>query len=178
MYNVSEQLASSSKAGVETFVTMANATFAGFERLAALNLNTARSLLEDSQVYARAVLAAKDLPALAALQGTLAQPDPDAAATYSRSVYEIASETRVNLSRALELRVAELNEKLGMAFEKAAETAPAGADLALNAMRTALSAANSACDNMGKAARQAADLAEANLAAAASFAARNHKRAA
>ena len=65
-----------------------------------------------------------------------------------------------------------------MAFEKAAQTAPAGSDLALNAMRTALSAANSAYDNMGKAARQAADLAEANLAVAASLAARNRKQAA
>ncbi|WP_310452686.1 TIGR01841 family phasin [Sulfuritalea sp.] len=178
MYNVSEQLASGSKAGVETFVTMANATFAGFERLATLNLNTARSLLEDSQVYARALLAAKDLQALAALQGTLAQPGPNATATYSRSVYEIASQTQATLSKAVEVRVAELNEKLGMAFEKAAQTAPAGSDLALNAMRTALSAANSAYDNMGKAARQAADLAEANLAVAASLAARNRKQAA
>ncbi|MFH1870873.1 MAG: TIGR01841 family phasin [Pseudomonadota bacterium] len=178
MYNVSKQLAGSSKAGVETFVTMANATFAGFERLAALNLNTARNLLEDSHVYARALLAAKDLQAFAALQGTLAQPDPEATATYSRSVYEIASQTQSILSKAVEVRVAELNEKLGMALEKAAQTAPAGSDLALNAMRTALSAANSAYDNMGKAARQAADLAEANLAVAASLAARNRKQAA
>ena len=178
MYNVSEQLASSSKAGVETFVTMANAAFAGFERLAALNLNTARSLLEDSQVHARALLAARDLQALAVVQGRLAQPDPDATTAYSRSVYEIASQTQATLSKAVEVRIAELNEQLGRAFETAAQKAPAGSDLALNAMRTALSAANSAYDQMGKAARQAADLAEANLAAAASFAARNRKQAA
>lgn len=178
MHNVSEQFASSSKTGVETFVIMANATFAGFERLAALNLNTARSLLEDSHGYTRALLAAKDLQALVALQGTLAQPYPDAPTAYSRSVYEIASQTQATLSKAVEARVAELNETFGMAFEKAAEKTPAGSDLALNAMRTALSAANSAYDNLGKAARQAADLAEANLAAAASFAARNRKQAA
>lgn len=175
MYNVSEQLASGSKAGVETFVTMANAAFAGFERLAALNLNTARSLLEDSQSYTRALLAAKDLQALVALQGTLAQPDPDATAAYSRSVYEIASQIQATLSNAVEVWVAELNEKLGMAFEK---TAPAGSDLAVSAIRTALSAANTAYDNMGKAVRQAAGLAEASLPAAASFAVRNRKQAA
>ena len=39
MYNVSEQISNTNKAGVETFMTIANATFAGAERLAALNLN-------------------------------------------------------------------------------------------------------------------------------------------
>ena len=178
MYKLSEQLTSSSKAGVESFVSLANATFAGFERLAALNLNTARSLLEDSVVNTRALLTAKDMQDLVALQSTLTQPGVETTAAYSRSVYEIATQTQGSLNKVVEAQVSELNSKLGLALDQAVKTAPAGSDLAVNAMRTALSAANSAYDSMSKAARQATEMAEANLASAARFAATPGKRAA
>lgn len=167
MYKLSEQLTSSGKLGVESFVTVAKATFAGFERLSALNLNTARSLLEGNLVNARTLLTGKDLQALVSLQRMLAQPAPETTAVYSRSVYEIATETQGALTNALEAQVSELNKKLGLALDNAVKTAPAGSDLAVNAMRTALSAANSAYDSMSKVTKQATDLAEANLAVAA-----------
>ncbi len=178
MYKLSEQLTSSGKLGVDSFVTMANATFAGFERLAALNLNTARSLLEGNLVNTRALLTAKDLQALVTVQRMLAQPAPETTAAYSRSVYEIATETQGALTKVLEAGASELNKELGLALDKAVKTAPAGSDLAVNAMRTALSAANSAYDSMSKVAKQATDLAEANLAVAASLAVRTGKKAA
>ncbi|MDP2829908.1 MAG: phasin family protein [Sulfuricellaceae bacterium] len=176
MYKLSEQFTSTSKAGVESFVTMANATFAGFERLAALNLDTARSLLEDNLVNTRALLTARDLQALVSLHSTRAQPGPETAAAYSHSVYEIATETQGTLSKVVKVQVSELNKKLGLALDKVVKTAPAGSDLAVNAMRTALSAANSVYDSMSKAAKQAADIAEANFAVAASVAVRNSKK--
>ena len=150
MYNVSEQLSSTNKAGVETFMTIANATFAGAERLAALNLNAARSFVEDSAATTRALLAVKDVEALVSLQKSLAQPDTEKATDYSRRVYEIATQTQEALTQVVE----------------AVKTAPAGSDLAVNALRSAISAANSAYDSMSKAAKQATEIAEANLAAA------------
>ena len=41
-----EQFASANKANVETLLTIANTAFASAERLAALNLNTARAVLD------------------------------------------------------------------------------------------------------------------------------------
>lgn len=178
MFKLTEQFTSSSKAGVESFVSLANATFAGFERLTALNLNTARSLLEDSAVSTRALLEARDLPALVSLQSTLTQPGVETTAAYSRSVYEIATQTQGSLTKVVEAQVSELNGKLGLALDQAVKTAPAGSDLAVNAMRVALSAANSAYDSLSKAARQATEMAEANLVAAANFAASTSKKAA
>jgi phasin family protein len=166
MYNVSEQLTSTNKAGVETFMTIANATFAGAERLAALNLNAARTFIENSAANTRALLAVKDLEALVSLQKSLAQPDAEEAADYSRRVYEIATQTHEALSQVVEGQVSELNKNLGLALDKAVKTAPAGSDLAVNALRSAISAANSAYDSMSKAAKQATEMAEANLAAA------------
>jgi len=166
MYNVSEQLANTHKAGVETFMTIANATFAGAERLAALNLNAARTIMEDSAAKTRALLAVKDVEALVSLQKSLAHPDSESLSTYSRRVYEIASQTQEALSLLADIQISELNKNLGLALDKAVETAPAGSDVAVNALRSAISAANSAYDSMSKAARQATEIAEANLVVA------------
>ena len=69
-----EQFASANKASVETLLTIANTAFASAERLAALNLNTARAILEDSVASAKALLGVKDVQQLIAMQTTLAQP--------------------------------------------------------------------------------------------------------
>lgn len=168
MNKVSEQISSTNKAGVETFMTIANATFAGAERLAALNLNAARSFIEDSASNTRALLAVKDVEALVSLQKSLAQPDAEKATEYSRRVYEIATQTQEALTQLVEAQLSELNKNLNLALDEAVKTAPAGSDLAVNALRSAISAANSAYDSMSKAAKQATEIAEANLAAASS----------
>lgn len=166
MYNVSEQISNTNKAGVETFMTIANATFAGAERLAALNLNAARSFVEDSAANTRALLSVKDVEELVSLQKSLAQPDAEKAAAYSRRVYEIATQTQEALSQVVESQLADLNKSLNLALDKAVKSAPAGSDIAVNALRSAITAANSAYETVTKAARQAAEIAEANLAVA------------
>lgn len=164
MYPIPEQFSRANRASVETLVTMANTAFAGTERLAALNLNAVRTLLEDSAANTRALLAIKDMQDLVSLQTTLAQPGLDKARVYSRSVYRIASETQEALSEVVEGQVSELNKSASLALGKAVVAAPGGTDLAASAIRSALSAANSAYDSMNKAARQLAKMTEANLA--------------
>jgi phasin family protein len=161
-----EQLANANKANVETLLTIANTAFASAERLAALNLNTARAILEDSVANAKALLAVKDVQQLVSLQTTLAQPAVEKAVAYSRSVYEIATQTQEELSKVVEVQFSEMNKNVASALDKAAKNAPAGSDVAVAAVKSAIAAANSAYDSMTKAAKQVAEIAEANVAAA------------
>lgn len=161
-----EQLVASNKANVETVLTLANTAFASAERLAALNLNTARSILEDGVANTKALLAAKDVQELMNLQAALAQPIFEKAVAYARSVYEITSQSQEEVSKILEGQVAELNKGVATALDKAAKSAPAGSDVAVAAVKSAIAAANSAYDSMSKAAKQVAEIAEANVAAA------------
>ena len=165
MYKVPEQLTRANKVGVETLVTIANAAFAGAERLAALNLNAARSLLEDSAANTRALLAVTDVKDLISLQNTLAQPGLERATVYSRSVCQIATATQEALSEVVEGRISEMNKSASLALDKAVKNAPIGSDVAVNAIRSALSAANSVYDDMSKVARRVTEIAQANLAA-------------
>lgn len=120
MNTLPEQVIDANRAAIETFLTMANAAFGGAERLAALNLNAARTLLDDSAANTRAMLAIEDVPGLVSLQGTLAQPGMDKAGVYSRSLYRIASETREALSEVVEGQVSELNTSARLVLDKAA----------------------------------------------------------
>ena len=161
-----EQFTSANKANIETLLTLANTAFASAERLAALNLNTARSLLEDGVANTKALLAAKDVQELVNLQVSLAQPIVEKAVAYSRSVYEISAQTQEELSKMIEAQFADFQKTVAGLLDKAAKSAPAGSDVAVAAVKSAIAAANSAFDNMNKAAKQVAEIAEANVAAA------------
>lgn len=166
MLTTPEQLATANKANVEAMLTLANTAFASAERLAALNLNTARAVLEDSVNNAKALLGAKDLQEVISLQATLAQPTVEKAVAYSRSVYEISAQTQEEFSKLVEAQFAEVNKNVASTLDKAAKSAPAGSDVAVAAVKSAIAAANSAYDTMSKAAKQVAEIAEANVAAA------------
>jgi phasin family protein len=168
MYTTPEQLASANKANVETLLTVANTAFASAERLAALNLNTARTLLEDSVNTAKSLLTAKDVQELVSMQAALVQPAFEKAVAYSRSVYEIASQTQEEFSKIFDSQYVEMNKNVTSVLDKAAKNAPAGSDVAVAAVKSALAAANSAYETMNKAAKQVAEMAEANVAAATS----------
>lgn len=166
MFTTPEQVASANKANLESLLTVANTAFAGAERLAALNLNIARTALEESLANARAVMAAKDVQEVLNIQAALAQPAFDKAVAYSHDVYEITSQTQEELRRLFEAQFADANKAMTVALDKAARSAPAGSDVAVATVKSALAAANTAYESMSKAARQVAEMAEANVAAA------------
>jgi phasin family protein len=168
MYATPENFASANKANVETLLTLANTAFASAERIAALNLNTARSLLEDTVANAKTLLSAKDVQELINIQASLAQPGVEKAVAYSRSIYEIATQTQEEFSKIFDSQYVEINKNVTSALDKAVKNAPAGSDVAVAAVKSALAAANSAYETMNKAAKQVAEMAEANVAAATS----------
>ena len=166
MSNTPENLAAANKAAVESLLSLANIAFASAERIAALNLNTARNFLEESVATTKALLGAKDVQEAISLQTALAQPNVEKAVAYSRSVYEISAQTQEELTKLAEVQFAEFNKSVTALLDKAAKSAPAGSDVAVAAVKSAIAAANSAFDSVNKAAKQVAEIAEANVAAA------------
>lgn len=161
-----EQFASANKAGIESLQTVANTSLTGLANLTLLNLNTARAVLEDGAANAKALLAVKDIQGLLTLQKSLAQPSVEKAIAYSRSVYEIVSQSSNGVTQVVEEQVSEVNKNVNLAIDQALKNAPAGSEVAVTAVKSAIAAANSAYSNISKAAKQATEMAEANVAAA------------
>ena len=166
MIKTPEQFAAANKATVDSLLSLANSALASAERIAALNLNTARSLVEDSVSSAKALMGAKDVQEALSIQASLAQPNVEKAVAYSRSVYEISAQTQEELAKMVEAQYAEFQKSVAGLLDQAAKSAPAGSDVAVAAVKSAIAAANSAIDNMNKAAKQVAEITEANVAAA------------
>ena len=57
-----------------------------------------------------------------------------------------------------------MNKQMLSMLDTAAKNGPAGTELAVSAIKSAIVAANTAYDNLAKATKQAAGMAEANLA--------------
>jgi phasin family protein len=166
MYVTPEQIQAAGKANVDAMLTLAQTQFAAIEKFASLNANVFKSAFEDSMANARALAGAKDVQELISLQTTFAQPAIEKAIAYSKSVYEVATETNTEISKATERRVAEWNENLVTLLDKAVKNAPAGSDVAVTAIKQMIAAANSTYDNFNKVAKQATEIAEANVSAA------------
>jgi phasin protein len=147
MYVTPEQIQAAGKANVESFLAVANAQFSALEKLANIQASAMKSAFEDSIANTRALLGAK-------------------AIAYSKSVYEVATGANAEFSKVAERRVAEWNENFVSLLDKVSKNAPAGSDVAVAAVKSMLAAANSAYDNFTKVAKQATEIAEANVAAA------------
>ena len=166
MYVTPEQFQAASKANVETLLAIANSQFAAFEKLANISAGAVRSAFEDSIANTRALLGAKDVQEFVTLQNSFAQPAVEKAIAYSRSLYEVATEANSEFSKVAERRVAEWNENFVSLLDKVSKNSPAGSDVAVAAVKSMLAAANSAYDNLTKVAKQATEMAEANVSAA------------
>ena len=166
MYVTPEQIQAASKANAEAVLALASTQFATLEKLTNLNAAAVKTAFDDTIANTRALIGAKDVQEFVNLQGSFAQPAIEKAIAYSKSVYEVAAETNAALSKVAEKRVAEWNENFAALLDKASKNAPAGSDVAVAAIKSMLAAANTAYDSFNKVARQATEIAEANVAAA------------
>ena len=160
-----EQLMAAQKANVETLFGLTNKAFEGVEKLVELNLQMAKTALGEAGDTARAALSVKDAQELVALQASLLQPTAEKAAAYSRHVYDIAASTNAEVTKAVESQLGDAQKKFMGLVDSASKNAPAGSENAVALMRSAVAAANNAFESVQKAAKQATDVAEANLQA-------------
>lgn len=166
MYVTPEQITASNKANVDAVLSVAAAQFAAFEKLANLQAAAVKTVFEESMTNTRALFGAKDVQEFAALQQSFAQPAVEKAIAFSKNVYEVATEANGELSKLAESRMADWNQNFVSVLDKASKNAPAGSDVAVAAVKSMLAAANSAYDSMNKVAKQATEIAEANVSAA------------
>jgi phasin family protein len=176
MYVTPEQIAATNKAGVEALLGLANSQFAAFERWSNLNLNATKAAFEDSMNHAKALLGAKDAQEFINLNAAAAQPALEKAIAYSRSVYEVVAQSQAELTKAAEAQAAELNRSVVGFLDKVSKNAPAGSDVAVAAVKSALAAANTAYDSFTKVAKQATEIAEANFTAVTTAAKETRKK--
>lgn len=144
----------------------ATKTLEGWQKLAQLNLQTARASLEQSSEQINALLAARDTKALTELVTSLARPPQDQFSAYAKAVYSIYRDANQDFTSMLDKQVAASNRQLADSVETLARNAPAGTEGVVTLIRQSMAAAQSAYDQVNQAGRKLTEMAEANLAQA------------
>ena len=165
-----EQIVAAQKANLQTLFGLSAKAFEGVEKLVELNLQVAKTALEEASETTVAALSVKDAQELLSLQASMLQPSAEKAAAYGRHVYDIAAATNAEVAKTAEVQLAEAQRKFLGLVDSAAKNAPAGTENAVALVRSAVAAANNAFESVQKAAKQATDVAEANFNAVASTA--------
>lgn len=166
MFAKIENLSVSPELVVESGIKTLRTAFDSSERLAALNLNTARALLEDGTASVKAMLAVKSPEELVSLQAALVRPMAEKMLAYYRNCYEVMAQTLEETVKPFESQFAAINKNIASELEKAAAASPVGAEVAVAAVKSSIAAANSTFDQVSRASRQAVEMAESNLTAA------------
>ena len=166
LYPTPENLSEAQKQNIEAMMKLSQKAFEGIEKMVDLQLNAARASLQETSEKFKALMSVKDASDVMNINKEMATPSAEKALAYSRTIYDIASQTSGEVQRLIDAQIAEANKKLVDALDEFAKSAPAGSESVVAMMKSSLTAANSAYETANKAARQVVEMAERNMRAA------------
>lgn len=158
-----DQIVATHKANMETMMGFTSKAFEGIEKIVELNLTASKAALSEVSDHAKAVMSVKDAQELMALQTSFLQPMAEKTAAYSRHLYDIASSSSAEFTKAVEEQTSAAQKKFTGMVDAAAKNAPAGSETAVAVFKSAVAAASNAFESVQKAVKQATDAAEANF---------------
>lgn len=161
-----EQFIAAQQTNLDAAFGLGTKVFEGFEKLVELNVQAAKTTLSESADAARAALAAKDPQQALAVQSSLLKPSAEKLSAYSRHVYNIVSSTATEVGQFTESLTSQAQKNFAALVEEVAAKAPAGSENVVALVKSSVAAATNAFEGVQKAAKQAADVAEANFTAA------------
>ena len=151
------------KSQIDTINAVFNSLVSATESLANLNLKAARNLVQDANQTTMSLVGSKGPQEALVVFGGLMQPAAENLVNYSRDLYGIACGTSAEISRILDSQFIENSGRFSELMEGAFRNAPTGSEAAVSFLKSAISTSNSAYDAVSKAAKKAAELAEATM---------------
>jgi phasin family protein len=152
------------KTAVDTLLSVVNTALASAERVAALNLHATREAFEDMASNGKAVLSVKSAQEAMALPVNMAQPHIEKGVAYTRSVYEITSAAREDATAIVEDKFEEFKKSMATLAEKIAVASPAGSEVAIATLKSAVESANQAFSRFNDSMNRIKELTENNVA--------------
>ncbi len=167
MVNTPEQFIQAQKLAFEMIQAITLKSLEAVEKLAELNIQAVKTSIEEGSEQVKSMMSARDVKSLSDWSAVSVQPAADKVGAYAKHVYDITSETGTEIAKLFEKQLAEGNKQLTASIDAMAKNAPAGTEGIVTLVKQAMTTANSAYDQVNKATRQAVEVAEANIAAAA-----------
>jgi phasin family protein len=167
MTAIPQQVLDAQKAALEKIVAVQGSMFNGFEKLVDLNLKVMKATMDEATQVSHKAIGVKDAQEALSLSSSVVQPSAEKAMAYGKHVYDIVAQVQSEIAKLSEGQLAEAQKRVAEAVEQFSRNAPVGSESAVAMLKSSLAQVNQAYDSMTKAAKQAADVAEKNLSAAA-----------
>ena len=165
MAKISQDLKQVNQEAVETALEFAQLSIESTERVVRLQLEAAKKFLAQQSATATLLADVKDEQGLAAARTRLAEQAVESLVGYSRNVSEVAAQAQRELAKMVEKRFGAYQHQMTAAMQNLVQSAPAGSHPGAGALNSTMTATANAIETMTKAAKQAAELAEANVKA-------------
>lgn len=155
MYNVAEQFTNTGKAGLEAWKAVVNASFDGVGKLAALNLQCARSVAKRGAEDFKSLSDVRDIAGLKELQKEMAVSAVSQSVAYSRRAYHISNDASSAVTQVLGGQLSQAGRGLVGVLQETRKNAPPAYDFTVSTGKSLVSMATSVLGNLGKVARPA-----------------------
>jgi phasin family protein len=157
-----DQFAAANKASVETLFGVSGQAFEGVEKLVALNLQTIKTVLAETEESSKTALASKSPADWMKVQTAALQAAPQKAMAYGQQVQAIFAPMIAAQRATFDAKLAEAQAKFLEGVSGALKDAPGGDKLVALA-KSAVTGVNSAYEGMDKASKQVTEAVTANV---------------
>ncbi|WP_297572818.1 phasin family protein [uncultured Deefgea sp.] len=166
MTTAQQQLNDFATEQLETVLRFARISIDTADRLVQLQIETVKNSLEESARNVKQFSTLKDAQTALSNQQKLSETAIEQSLAYGKNLYEIASQAQTEFSKLIDERSVFFNKNVVSGLDRFVKSAPAGADVAVAAVKSTVQATAAAVDSMTKAAKQVADFADASVKAA------------
>jgi len=152
-----EQIAANQKSAVNNLFALSNSLFEGAQSLVQLNLQVAKTTLQEAQAASTAALVVKDPKELIDLVTTSAKAAPEKAAAYLQHVQTIATASGTEVRAFAEAAASTAKAEFATIVETAVKNAPAGSENAVAMVKSMVSSATTAFETAQASAKEATE---------------------
>ena len=163
MFALPDQFVALQRQSLESAQAIALASFGGVEKLAELNVQAAKASVEESVQRSLSLLETKDAKTLVDTFTESGKPAGGKFTAYVKHVYDIASETRAEISKVVEDQFSEGNRQLTASIEALAKNSPVNSEGVVTMVKSAITAANATWGQVSKVSHQVAEATDAKV---------------
>jgi phasin family protein len=173
-----EQNTATQRANAEASFALASKAFESFQKVVDLNLKATRSGITEAEEMMRNALSGESPQEWTALRSGAVERLVPRIQSYYSQLFAIASNAQLALANVTNEHFAAQQRKLQELIDGAAQHAPAAAETAITALKSAIDATGTWYETTRKAAQQAIHVAESNAAAASEVVSKTTRQAA
>lgn len=157
-----EMIRQNMESQIKLFSAMTACALASTEKVMELNMNAARTSVQENATLANQVLASQSTNDLQAIFAALPQATSTKAVAYGHHLTSITADACTELARSTQSEVAEMTDRICSLIDQASRNLPAGSENVAALTKAVMTTANSGYEQVVKTAEQAAHTIEEN----------------